>query len=114
MLEILRVKGVLWDSSRMRLMFGTEETALCICDRTSFISVSALAKEFDGVYFLLPSVFLTPSNVFFRIFAIGDFHLVSLVSFGLGNWIPRVGFFHLVRHILFSRGCWFCSGSAKR
>ena len=44
-LEILRVKGVLWDSSRMRLMFGAEETALCIWDLTSFISVSALAKE---------------------------------------------------------------------
>ena len=44
-LEILRVKGVLWDSSRMRSMFGAEETALCIWDLTSFISVSALAKE---------------------------------------------------------------------
>ena len=44
-LEILRVKGVLWDSSRMRSMFGAEETALCIWDLTIFISFSALARE---------------------------------------------------------------------
>ena len=44
-LEILRVKGVLWDSSRMRSMFGAKGTVLCIWDLTSFISFSALARE---------------------------------------------------------------------
>jgi len=44
-LEILCVNGVLWDSSRMRSMFGAQETALCIWDLTSFISFSALARQ---------------------------------------------------------------------